>query len=394
MRPVLLLVLLSLCVGGYVYQRMMLRALPSYGALVDGRSQGVFHIHSEASHDSSLSLDEITLAAVQVGLSFVVVTDHNKQLAEPVTRNGVLVISAAELSTPFGHVISLGSRQLVSQTDRQLSSIHAAVREVGGVPVLAHPSDVKNPWHGPTTLIGGVEIANIAASVRRHRSFLYFGLLPAVMAWGQNPQLALAQLYDRDVQALRLWDAAEDPGLFGICGVDAHGHIETSNNLRMWKLVLARPNMESPLRADTVLRDLRQGRFYCQAGLLKGESQFTFFAETVGPGGTVGMGDFAPEKISALVVKHRGIQPGGSTLVLLRNGQEVLRTRETTLHYPRPVPGVYRVEVLASLAEVFKGVRTVPVIYSNRIAGLDETSPFAEERVPWASPGAERFDGI
>jgi hypothetical protein len=73
------------------------------------------------------------------------------------------------------------------------------------------------------------------------------------------------------------------------------------------------------------------------------------------------------EAVSALQVNAPRAQGSSSTLVLLRDGEEVARTSEASLIYTELEPGTYRVEVRASLPRLLWGDFMVPVLYSNRI---------------------------
>src|SRR5690606_7615214 len=128
----------------------------------------------------------------------------------PMVRKGVVLLSAAELKTPFGHLIQLGAIDLLHPDRRREVSVHGAVRALGGVPILAHPSDRRRPWGGAIDGAGGLEIANLSSSARRRGGPVFAGLLGAAAAWRLRPGLALAQTYDRDEAALRRWDGESD----------------------------------------------------------------------------------------------------------------------------------------------------------------------------------------
>src|SRR5688572_7264669 len=63
------------------------------------RVPGAVHVHTERSHDSKLTIDEVVKAAQRVGLQFVVITDHDsppKRGEEAFYAGNVLVIGAVE----------------------------------------------------------------------------------------------------------------------------------------------------------------------------------------------------------------------------------------------------------------------------------------------------------
>jgi len=55
------------------------------------------------------------------------------------------------------------------------------------------------------------------------------------------------------------------------------------------------------------------------------------------------------------------------SIVLFRNGDEVIRHHGKELRYKAPRPGLYRAEVRIPIPNLLFGYRTIPLIYSNRI---------------------------
>ncbi|MBI5508824.1 MAG: hypothetical protein HY903_08735 [Deltaproteobacteria bacterium] len=371
--------------------RVRQRTLPVLERSPEAHPLGAFHVHSSLSHDGFLSLEEIARTAERLGLEFVVVTDHNRQLAGPVQLGRVTVLSYAELSTPFGHLVALGSDQLFDDEERARLSVVQRIADGHGVAVVTHPADPKRPWDGPAAGLGGFEIANLASSARRRGGPIFLGLLPTLFAYPLNPDLALAQIYDRDHRALERWDGESRPDVIGLCGGDAHGRpLPLADNLRGFTLVL-----EAALPADTesrpqaILDLLHRSRFHCVAALFGMDPEFEL-AATSGPEVVGRPGDsVTTSQIDALQVtspKSSTVQP---TLVLLRNGEEVVRSQQSSLRYAAPTPGTYRVEVRLPIPGILFGERPVPVIYSNRIRvelAPDPPPPPAPEPAIEASP--------
>lgn len=363
-----LIAVLACAVIAFLYTHALRRPVPRFRDGAQQLIRGSFHVHSESSHDCELTLEQIARAAKKAGLEFVVVTDHDAQLAGPVTIDDITIVSSAELSTPFGHLIQLGAADILPKTERARLSIHNAVTALGGVPIISHPTDPKRPWVGPIFGAGGIEIANLATSARRRGGPVFAGLLPALTVWRLRPPLAIAQVYDRDAGALRRWDGESDPGFVGLCGNDAHGHIPLSVNLVAWTVVLERSLPEEPdRRGAAVVEAIRTGRFHCAAGFLGDRPHFAFYA-ALDDGSVTLPGDVVPsDQIRALVVEGPALESGSPKLVLLRNGEEIVKTRGTELTYTHPRPGTYRVEIRVLLPGVLAGEREVPAVYSNRI---------------------------
>lgn len=342
--------------------RLHSRPLPRFVGRGDP-PRGVFHVHSDLSHDGRKSLHAISAAAAELGLEFVVVTDHNRKAESH--GGDVSILAGSELSTPFGHLIELGAQAPLTDDERGAVQVHATLRARGGTPILAHPRDRKRPWDGPIEGIGGLEIANAAASLRAYGGVVMAPLVPLLIALRVRPELALMQLYDPD-PALELWDRESDPGVVGVCAVDAHGRIELSLEMRLWQLVLEEPLPENAAaRPAALLERLRTGRFHCVAAALGDPPRFTFNGER--DGATVARPGDTIDDLDALSVDGPQLRSGAGFVVLLRDGQELLRVRGNTLRYANPGPGTYRVEVHATIPGLLFGERTVPVIYSNRI---------------------------
>ena len=93
---------------------------------------------------------------------------------------------------------------------------------------------------------------------------------------------------------------------------------------------------------------------------------------------TVGSaGDSIPAgELSELVVRapiiHFPKQGQKLTMILLRNGEEVLRQQGRELKYAHPKPGTYRVEIRIPIPNLLFGYRSVPIIYSNKIRILSK----------------------
>jgi hypothetical protein len=370
-------VVLGIVGAGY---RARHRELPVLEHSSDPHPLGAFHVHSVASHDGQESLESIATAAGDLGFDFVVVTDHNRQLAGPIQLGPVTILSYAELSTPFGHVVALGGSDLPDTAEREHISVIRRIRELKGLPIATHPADPKRPWDGPVAHLGGVEIANLASSARRRGGPIFVGLLPTLLTYPVNRDLALMQIYDRDVRSLQRWDGESSPEFVGLCGTDTHGRpLLLKDSLRAWVLALETPLPSAPDdRPRAILETLKRGRFHCAAGLLGLDPEFEFAAVRGSRRVALGGGTVFPSQIDALVVTSPKSSSDRPTLVLFRNGQEVMRTQESELRYASPPVGTYRVEVRVALPGVLLGYRVIPVIYSNRLRVREEPPPSFE----------------
>lgn len=358
-------------------------AVEPAGATTDGpRLRGVFHVHSDSSHDGRTPADEQLAAADRLGLDFVIFTEHNTQPVHSSRSADPLAIPGTEWSTTYGHLIYLGHAAPPPPASESLARLQIglvdSLRARGALTILAHPSSPRRPWTGRLTGIGGLEIASTSTDARVKGVPLY-DLLPGLFALPLNPELALAQVYRRDTAALAIWDDLPDPRVIGMCGTDAHGWIDPELNFRTWQVVLDPWDEahDTPSSEDIVDR-LSTGRFICVAALLaEGIPDFSFGGVTaagrpVPQGASIAADSMAALEITAPpLVRAAETEANDAdatvTTVLLRDGVEVDRTEAVSLRHAAPVPGTYRVEVRVRVPDVFFGGRDVPAIYSNRI---------------------------
>ena len=348
----------------------------------DSRPRGVFHVHSDSSHDGRTPAGDQLAAAGDLGLDFVIFTEHDAQPVHASPSAGPLAIPGTEWSTTYGHLIYLGHAGLPPPESESRARLRVglvdSLRARGALTILAHPASPRRPWTGRLAGIGGLEIASTSTDARVKGDPL-IALLPGLFALPLNPELALAQLYRRDMEALAIWDDQDDPRVIGMCGTDAHGWIDPEMNFRTWQIVFD-PWDDAPgsLAADALVDRLATGRFICVAALLaEGIPDFSFGGVTVAGEAVPQGASIASDSIAALeiaappLVERAGsaANDAGATVttVLLRNGVEVDRSLSTSLRHLDPSPGTYRVEVRVRIPGVFFGGRDVPAIYSNRI---------------------------
>ena len=344
------------------------RDLPMYRADSTAGLRGVFHIHSDASHDGRVSYEDLVEAGRLLDVDFLVFTEHNHRPDRRQPVAGPVVVSGSELSTAFGHLIQLGLDTVPRKTMRDSTGLLAYLLDHGALAIAAHPESPKRPWTGPDSGLNGFEIASSSVDFRLKAGRRYAGIAGPLAAYLVNPTLALAQLYRRDDAALARWDDRPDPSVFGICGTDTHGWITPQLQYRTWQMVL--DPWDRPYRDVTpsdIINRLADGRFICLASLLDGAApSFRFVAD--GHGRTVPQGsDVRIDSVARLVVSAPIFDDAPASIVLLRDGVPVARAEKSTLVYDALEPGTYRVEVQVRLPRLLWGSFEVPVLYSNRI---------------------------
>jgi len=351
------------------------------------RPGGGFHVHSDSSHDGRVPASEELAGAARLGLDFLVFTEHNRHPEHPSPPGGPLAVPGTELSTAFGHLIYLGLDEVPPDGGplREAPGLIDSLNARGALTILSHPTSPKRPWVGSIDGVGGLEITSTSADARVKGNPIT-GILVPLLALPVNSRLALSQLYRRDIVALGIWDGIDDPAVVGLCGLDAHGWLPPKLDLSTWRVVFDPwPDAPDPLTADAVIERLRTGRFICVAGeLTDGSPRFAFRATTpAGPvpqGSSASAADVTALEIEAPTATRRGEGSAAVpvTTVLLRDGEEVARTTESTWRFTGsaegpggPPPGVYRIEIRLPVPDVFIGRHEMTVAYSNQI-GLVE----------------------
>lgn len=128
---------------------------------------GAIHIHSVLS-DGTGSVDEISKAAKDCGLDWIIITDHNNTDVREGIFNGVTVIKGEEISQrDKNHYLCFGVNKCLYPSENP-KEITEEVRKNGGFGFAAHPDESENrqnkhkpiKWTDKTIIPDGVEIWN------------------------------------------------------------------------------------------------------------------------------------------------------------------------------------------------------------------------------------------
>jgi predicted metal-dependent phosphoesterase TrpH len=151
------------------------------------------HVHSAASRDGRMTLDEIVKTAKARGLSGVAVTDHDVLLQNAPVYPDFLIVPGCEFSTERGHLLGLFLSEPIPE--RPFPELIDAIHAQGGLAVMAHPFEHRRDDGRIVPverMLDGMEVFNARAARK----------IP------EANDLA------------RAW--AETHNLPGICGSDAH----------------------------------------------------------------------------------------------------------------------------------------------------------------------------
>ncbi len=323
--------------------------------------RGNIHMHSTAS-DGTGSIADLVAAARRAGLHYIIVTDHNRLVAqsEEGWREGVLTLIDIEVNDrrrqpEQNHCLTLGVREDVSDLAADPQALIDGVRERGGLSFLAHPIDKPSPLMPDTypwtewDIEGftGIELWNFMSEFRPYATNKLKGLLisffPHWFTRGPFPE------------TLALWDRLllQHPTV-AIGGSDAHAQVyhlgPIARRVFPYEVCFAAVNThiisEQPFSGEPshdrrlVYDALREGRCWVAYDRLHASEGFSFTAhsgeQTAIMGQTLRLQSAATLRVST---------PAPARLRLIRVGTGVVaETRNSQLSYVTDQPGIYRLE--------------------------------------------------
>jgi hypothetical protein len=263
-----------------------------------GWYRGDLHAHTIHS-DGDWDIPDVLAAARARHLDFVTLTDHNtiSQLRDidVLTSNDLLVMGGMELTTFWGHALSLGTRRWIDWRirpgERSMPQIAAEIEKEGGLFIIAHPLAPGDPY------CTGCD-------------WRYVEMMPgkaqAVEVWN-----GLWNGDSNNENALLLWYEWLNWGLHitATAGTDAHGHTPLE----------ARPGFNvvyAPRRDEgAILRAIAHGKLYLSSGPA---------LELTGASGDTNamMGDTLPRGAATIHARWRDV-PANARLRLIANGAQL-----------------------------------------------------------------------
>ncbi len=358
---------------------------------------GNMHMHTHHS-DGEGSHDEIADAAIEAGLDFIIVTDHNVWIEGMEgyyeNENGrVLRLIGEEVhdihrQPQANHFLAYGVNRSLAEYAADPQQLIDKTNAAGGYGFLAHPHDSALPiineadlgWHDwDIDRFAGLEIWNYMSNLKAS--------LVDIWAWLPIRNAYLAKLYalpfadkpERQIstprpETLAVWDAllAQGKRISAIGGSDAHA--ATVKIRPFFKRVLypyaflfrsinTHLNLPHSFTGDVehdkmmVLDGMGNGRAWVGYDLPHSTAGFRFTAE----GGTlVSMGEEMQLDGSATLQVQT---PASANIRIVRHGEEVASVKNSTelTHIARK-EGAYRVECTIKHAGKERGW-----IYSNPI---------------------------
>lgn len=364
---------------------------PSLEGYVEFR--GVVHAHTNLSHDSTGTTQEILEAARLAKLDFLVVTDHYtpRIFTEGIEgrKDSVLVVRGVEvalgctrggaLTRRCASVLAVGLREpLVPGENEQWDwdELFKSIQQQGALSIIAHPRGMMNSSY--FRYADGMEIYDIADTLRDRLVDVPRFLLDFALDYADyQEEIVLPIIVERSNWNLAEWDHFTKTRRFiGLAGNDAHQNLRAfGRQADPYALsfksvnthVLAPSETSAKLKAfapglttERLVAALRAGRSFAAFNLLADAGGFRFAAHT-GDGGAVVavLGDEVPLQAGLTVVAQSPV-PG--LLELLRDGVPIRRQEGRELRHPVDRPGVYRVEVSLKVVDRWR-----PWIFANPI---------------------------
>jgi len=106
-------------------------------------SKGAIHIHTLYS-DGTENIEKISKYALNAGLDWIIITDHNTMQVKEGIYNGVVVLTGEEITPPSAdHYLAIGINETIAPCDNPQIYVDK-VREQGGFGITAHPDESES----------------------------------------------------------------------------------------------------------------------------------------------------------------------------------------------------------------------------------------------------------
>lgn len=326
---------------------------------------GATHMHSTFS-DGTGEVPDIAKFADEVGLDFIILTDHNtlRALQEGYEKwyGNTLLLVGCEINDKENknHYLAFGIDEAFT-TRTPAKKYVAKVKELGGIGFLAHPHEKRKhkdhpayPWtEWDTEDFTGIEIWNHMSEwvenlteENKYRSFLH----------------PLRTINAPPKETLKVWDELNQTRkVIGIGGIDAHAHkynlvgfleVEIFPYKVLFKSIRTHILLDKAIVKGKTAKDLetakwqiynalKDGRCFIANDYVAESKGFRFYAEVNGK--KFQMGETVPDLKN---VKLKVFLPGiDAEIKLLRNGRLVGTNNGIDAEFIINKKGAYRIEV-------------------------------------------------
>jgi len=189
--------------------------------------RGAIHVHSELSHDSMGTLDQILEGAHALGKRFVIMAEHPEDSALEMCRNtitgihdGILFIPGVEMNTPLGGILAFGWDHLELSSTDPVEETARRVKSGNGLIFICH-SETWDDWDMP---FHGAELFNLHADFMEQDLLKLFPKI--IYSIKRYPYLCFQEAYVFPKERLASWDKVLTKKVFvGIAGNDSHRNV-------------------------------------------------------------------------------------------------------------------------------------------------------------------------
>ena len=356
------------------------RPAPPPGRDLPVRYTGAIHVHSTYS-DGGGTVADIVQAGRDVGLDFVVLTDHGtlqpRVDGHQGYHEGLLLLVGEEVNTSAGHLLSLGTDSHVEQQGPLgLPALIEAISDAGGISIAAHPTG-RRPWTDWTVeKMDGLELLN-ADSAWRDDDVVE--LARALVFLPFMPDGVFNSLIDRPDEAIRLWmrrvqrqqvtvigsvDAHERVPLWGERYVAFPSYERLFGLIRTYVITGTEVTGDADVDEAILLNAVRRGSCYVVLEGYEPAPGFSFDltmgADTLFMGSRIEFQNGGRLHVAAP-------STGPVRIKLYRNGVPLVETEGHDLFVEVPGPGVYHTEVYQLRNRFLRGDRPRIWIISNAI---------------------------
>ncbi len=262
-----------------------------------GWIKGDFHSHSVHS-DGSLSIEDLVQNAIDRGLDFIFLTDHNKISGwETAREEKFSLLPGIEFTTFWGHFTSFGITEYIEwdkiNPDRGIREVSELVHSQGGLFCVAHPFTIGDPVCTGCRCIMDID----------------WNYVDALEVWAGT----FSQRRHENTEALRLWRNLLNHGyrIAGIGSTDIHSLKDIYPDVPVTYVLVEELNLIN------LLDSIKKGRVYISRG-----PEVSFNINDVSIGDTI--------KVSEIPLKLRYSISRASDLRVISNGKEVSSIANTS----------------------------------------------------------------
>jgi hypothetical protein len=330
----------------------------------DGYKKVIIHCHTEVSHDSRGTIDDVVAAAESSSVDFVMLTDHTYHKIDVIKeqkegyfgKRKVGIIKGIEISRAGGSILALDPRKTIDKTDKKAKEIAEEVRKEGGLAFAGH----TDSFRFNDAELDGYEVLNSHTAFEKNKISTILGLVDSYLFLPKEFfSFPLVKVLDRNIQ---IWDDALKKGkhVTGIAGNDIHiifgvpfGYSDSFSLMSNHVKVGNSDKNDFQSEKAELLKAIKKGNLFFSFDMLAESSGFEYKITTDLE--TAMMGDqIKKDSNTKLYVKT----PAKSLIKIIRDGNVIYTNKAGEVMIKVNDPGAYRIEAMLD---------DLPWIFSNSI---------------------------